>query len=53
VLNFKNLIGPLCILFIYGVSIWSINKWELVTAGLFGIFIAIMIVKKNWVKNLF
>jgi putative inorganic carbon (HCO3(-)) transporter len=53
VLNFKNLIGPLCILFIYGVSIWSINKWELVTAGLFGICVAILIVKKNWVKNLF
>ena len=52
-LNFKNLIGPLCILLIYGVSIWSINKWELITTGLFGICVAILIVKKNWVKNLF
>ena len=52
-LNLKNLIGPLCIFFIYGVSIWSINKWELITAGLFGICAAVLIVKKNWVKNLF
>tara|TARA_B100001057_G_scaffold379280_1_gene384757 strand:+ start:2654 stop:3991 length:1338 start_codon:yes stop_codon:yes gene_type:complete len=35
------------------VSIWSINKWELIVAGLFAICLAILIVKKNWVKNLF
>ena len=35
------------------MSIWSINKWELITAGLFAICLAILIVKKNWVKNLF
>ena len=52
-LNFKNLIGPLCVLFIYCMSIWSINKWELITAGLFAICLAILIVKKKWVKNLF
>lgn len=35
------------------MSIWSINKWELIVAGLFAICLAILIVKKNWVKNLF
>lgn len=52
-LNFKNLIGPLFLLIVYFISIWSIDKWELITAGLFAISAAFLIVKKNWIQSLF
>ena len=52
-LNFKNLIGPLFLLIVYFISIWSIDKWELITAGLFAISAAFVIVKKNWIHSLF
>ena len=52
-LNFKNLIGPVFLLIIYFISIWSIDKWELITAGLFAISAAFVIVKKNWIQSLF